>query len=101
MTNEGIFYAQGEFDHFEIYFKSVDTGELRDVGTIDAALYPFMDVTADGRSLLVTQIDRQGSDLMIVEDFQLRQRVHDGRIQTQWRPQRDSNPRCRRERAVS
>jgi len=69
VTDVGIYFASKEADGAEIHFKRFDSADSKLVGVVDTPLYPFMDTTADGRSLLVTQIDRQGSDLMIVEDF--------------------------------
>jgi Tol biopolymer transport system component/DNA-binding winged helix-turn-helix (wHTH) protein len=69
LTGEGIFYGVEEANGVAIHFKKFDSPDSTIVGVLDTPLYPFMNATADGRSLLVTQIDRQGSDLMIVEDF--------------------------------
>ncbi len=67
ITDDGIFFADDGGP--EIRFKDFKTGMVSRVATLDKPLYPFMTVALDGRSVLVTQVDRQGSDLMIVENF--------------------------------
>jgi sugar lactone lactonase YvrE len=69
VARDGLYFLSEESGRVEIRFKRFNERDSTLVGVIETPLYPFLEVSADGKSLLVTQIDRQGSDLMIINDF--------------------------------
>ena len=69
LANQGIYFASSET---VIEFFNPSTGKMIPVTTTEKRLarwIPTLAVSPDGKRLLYTQIDQQGSDLMIVENF--------------------------------
>jgi len=54
---------------YSIQFLEFASGKITSIATIDKPLSSGLTVSPDGRSLLYTQVDQQGSDLMLVENF--------------------------------
>jgi eukaryotic-like serine/threonine-protein kinase len=52
-----------------ICFQDYATGKVRTISTTDRPVWLGMAVSPDGRSLLYTQLDDTGSDLMLVDNF--------------------------------
>jgi hypothetical protein len=53
----------------EMRYRDLSTGEMRKIVTIKPQSAGFIDVSPDGRTILYTQVDEAGSDLMLVENF--------------------------------
>jgi dipeptidyl aminopeptidase/acylaminoacyl peptidase len=49
--------------------KEFETGNIRKIRTIERQVFLPMTVSADGRTILYSQLDEVGSDLMLVENF--------------------------------
>jgi hypothetical protein len=54
---------------FSIQFLSLATGIVNTVSTMSGPPGEGLSVSADGRSLLFSQFDEAGSDLMLMENF--------------------------------
>ena len=54
----------------EVRFLRLATGENTLVKALDKSVYSGLSLSPDARSLLYVQVDREGSDLMLVENFQ-------------------------------
>ena len=52
-----------------IQFLSLDTNQTRSIATFEKPLGFGLAVSPDGRSILYTQIEQAGSELMLVENF--------------------------------
>jgi Tol biopolymer transport system component len=55
--------------HTDLNLKEFATGKLRKIRTIERPVEWPMTVSADGRTILYSQLDEVGSDLMLVENF--------------------------------
>jgi eukaryotic-like serine/threonine-protein kinase len=69
LANRGIYFGSSES---VIEFFNLATGKMTPVATTEKQLarwIPSLAVSPDGRHLLYTQIDQQGSDLMLMENF--------------------------------
>jgi Tol biopolymer transport system component len=71
LVNEGIYFipAPGADRKSSIQFLSFVTGEMKTVAPLSISSDEGLSVSPDGRSILFTQIDEAGSDLMLVENF--------------------------------
>ncbi len=57
-------------DHtYSIQFLEFASGKITSIATIDKPVSFGLTVSPDGRSLLYAQVDQQGRDLMLVENF--------------------------------
>jgi hypothetical protein len=52
-----------------IQFLSFADGQIKTVISIPKPVFVGLTVSPDGQSLLYTQIDQEGSDIMLVENF--------------------------------
>jgi dipeptidyl aminopeptidase/acylaminoacyl peptidase len=70
-VNDGIYFIpeRGADGKYSIQFLSFATGKIKTVGPILGQLSFGLSVSPDGRSILYTQTDEAGSDLMLVENF--------------------------------
>jgi Tol biopolymer transport system component len=69
LTNQGVYFASSDS---VIEFFNFATGRAAPVATTEKRLargVPGLSVSPDGRRLLYTQIEQQGSDLMLMENF--------------------------------
>jgi eukaryotic-like serine/threonine-protein kinase len=69
LANQGIYFASSET---VIEFFNTATGKTSPIATSEkrlARVVPSLAVSPDGKHLLYTQIDQQGSDLMLMENF--------------------------------
>jgi eukaryotic-like serine/threonine-protein kinase len=69
LANQGLYFASSET---VIEFFNLATGKTALVATTEkrlARVVPSLAVSPDGKRLLYTQIDQQGSDLMMVQNF--------------------------------
>jgi eukaryotic-like serine/threonine-protein kinase len=70
VTSHGIFYASPDADdHAELRRYDFITGNSTKLLTIERGVQDSIGVSPDGRTLLYTQTDEVGSDLMLVENF--------------------------------
>jgi serine/threonine protein kinase len=71
LVNEGIYFIPlpGADGKYSIQFLSFATGKVKTVAPMSAPPNEGLSVSPDGRSLLFTQGDELGSDLMLVENF--------------------------------
>ena len=71
LVNDGIYFIPepGTDGKSSIQFLSFTTDKVRTVAPISAPPYEGLSVSPDGRSLLFSQFDEAGSDLMLVENF--------------------------------
>jgi hypothetical protein len=71
LINEGIYFipGPGADGKYSIQFLSFATGKVKTVAPIPGQLEIGLSVSPDGRSLLFSEFDEQGSDLMLVENF--------------------------------
>jgi len=69
VTDQGIYFIKGPAASASIYFLRFSTGAIRTIYSIPKPVFFGFSVSPDGRSILYTQIDQQGSDLMLVENF--------------------------------
>lgn len=73
VTEKGIYYATASAPSQPVIeFFSFETGKYSTIYTLDRQIsrsQPGLAVSPDGRSLLFTQLDQSGSDIMLVEDF--------------------------------
>jgi hypothetical protein len=69
-VKEGVYFIPGPGADlkFSIQFLSFATGKVKTVAPIGPP-WEGLSVSPDGRSLLFTQFDEGGSDLMLVENF--------------------------------
>jgi hypothetical protein len=71
VVNDGIYFIPepGADGKYSIQFLSFATGKVKTVVPIPVQSSYILNVSPDGRSLLYTQLDETGSDLMLVENF--------------------------------
>ena len=71
LVNDGIYFIPepGADGKSSIQFLSFATGKVKTVAPISGPPYEGLSVSPDGRSLLFSQVDEVGSDLMLVENF--------------------------------
>ena len=77
VANDGIFFVDYNPDaprtaHKPVKFFSLETRNTKEVASIDKEMSnasPAFSVTRDGRSILWTQIDQRGAQLILVENF--------------------------------
>ena len=58
-----------EKGHSDLSVYDFATGKTRKILTIERPVTRSVDVSSDGRTILWTQVDEAGSDLMLVENF--------------------------------
>jgi hypothetical protein len=70
-VKDGIYFVPepGTDGKSYIQFLSFATGKVNTVAPLSARPSEGLSVSPDGRSLLYTQVDEAGSDLMLVENF--------------------------------
>ncbi len=68
---EGIYFfvRPDEKGYSDLCFYDFATGKIRKILTVERPLTWYIDVSSDGRTILYTQVDEAGSDLMLVENF--------------------------------
>jgi hypothetical protein len=65
---QGIYFiTPSDSQGRDINFYNVSTGEIRQILRVEQAMY--IAISPDNRTLLYTQADHSGSDLMLVENF--------------------------------
>jgi Tol biopolymer transport system component len=71
VVNDGIYFIPepGADGKYSIQFLSFATGKVKTVVPIPGQVSYGLSVSPDGRSILYTQNDEAGSDLMLVENF--------------------------------
>ena len=77
VANDGIFFVDYNPDaprtaHKSVRFFSFETRTIKEVASIDKEISnasPAFSATRDGRSILWTQIDQRGAQLILVENF--------------------------------
>ena len=71
VVTDGIYFipAPGADGKSYIQFLSFATGKVKSVAPISGPPHEGLSVSPDGRSLLFSQYDEAGSDLMLVENF--------------------------------
>ena len=71
LVNDGIYFiAEPSADRKSfIQFLSFATGTVKTVAPLSGSSAEGLSVSPDGRSLLFSQLDEAGSDLMLVENF--------------------------------
>jgi hypothetical protein len=73
LTSRGIYFIDAKTTpHSALIFFNFSTGTTTKIRTIDKELqlvYPSLNVSSDGRSLLYVQVDSLESDIMLVENF--------------------------------
>ena len=71
VVKDGIYFIPepGTDKKYSIQFLSFATGNKRSVTPISRPPFSGFSVSPDGQSLLYAQLDEQGSDLMLVENF--------------------------------
>jgi dipeptidyl aminopeptidase/acylaminoacyl peptidase len=71
IVEQGIYYfaPEDERGHSDINFYDFLTGKIRKIMTIEKPVYEHIAISPDRRTILYTQIDETGSDLMLVENF--------------------------------
>jgi serine/threonine protein kinase len=68
---DGVHFISMEFvaGKSDIRLYEFSTGKTRKILTIDQRITEWIAVSPDGRTILYTQLDEAGSDLMLVENF--------------------------------
>jgi len=71
LVNDGIYFipAPGTDGKSSIQFLSFPTAKVKTVAAITGSPSSGLSVSPDGRSILFSQLDEAGSDLMLVENF--------------------------------
>jgi Tol biopolymer transport system component len=77
VANDGIFFVDYNPDarrtaHKSVKFFSFETRKIKEVASIDKEISnasPAFSVTRDGRSIIWTQIDQRGAQLILIENF--------------------------------
>ena len=77
VANDGIFFVDynpgsGRTARKSVKYYSFETRKINEVASIDKEMSnasPAFSVTRDGRSILWTQIDQRGAQLILVENF--------------------------------
>ena len=68
---DGIYFftKPDEKGHSDLSTYEFVTGKTRKILTVERPVTFAIDVSPDGRTILYTQVDESGSDLMLVENF--------------------------------
>jgi Tol biopolymer transport system component len=71
IVNDGIYFVPrpDSAGRHSIQFFNFGTKRIRSIATIEMLISEFLSVSPDGRSILYSQADQVGSDLMLVENF--------------------------------
>jgi eukaryotic-like serine/threonine-protein kinase len=71
VRKEGIYFftTPDERGHSDICLYDFATNKTTKILTIERTVIAYIDVSGDGRTILYTQEDQTGSDLMLVENF--------------------------------
>jgi Tol biopolymer transport system component len=70
VVKDGIYFiAQSQEGHFAVDFLNFSSGKTSQLATIPKRVMWGFSVSPDERRVLYTQVDREGSDLMRVENF--------------------------------
>jgi hypothetical protein len=71
LVKDGIYFIPeaGTDRKFSLQFLSFATAKVKTVAPISRRPMEGLSVSPDGRSLLFSQLDEAGSDLMLVENF--------------------------------
>jgi Tol biopolymer transport system component len=71
IVKEGIYFIPRPDSavHHSIQFFNFATKRIRSLSTIESPIDHYLSVSPDGRWILYSQIDQEGSDLMLVENF--------------------------------
>ena len=71
LGREGVYFfaPPDKQGHSDIRLYEFSTGKIRKILTIEQGIDEQIAVSPDGRTILYTQLDEAGSDLMLVENF--------------------------------
>ncbi len=71
IVKEGIYFIPrpDSAGRYSIQFFNFATKRIRSISTIERPDRHYLSVSPDGRWILYSQIDQEGSDLMLVENF--------------------------------
>jgi Tol biopolymer transport system component len=71
LGGQGIYFfaKPDEKGQSDIRFYEFATGRISKILTVEREVQDWIEVSPDGRTILYTQIDEAGSDLMLVENF--------------------------------
>ena len=69
VLDQGIYFISHEAETSTLHFFRFATGETREIARIRTRTTMGLSVSPDGRSLIYSQVDQVGSDLMLVENF--------------------------------
>ncbi len=71
IVREGIYFIPrpDSAGRYSIQFFNFGTKRIRSLSTIEGPTDAYLSVSPDGRWILYSQMDQQGSDLMLVENF--------------------------------
>jgi hypothetical protein len=71
VVEQGIYFISGSDSAAgsSIQFFNFATGKIRPIATTERPVSLGLTVSPDGRSILYSQVDQGGSDLMLVENF--------------------------------
>ena len=71
IAREGIYFAPGvkSTGPYSIRFLDFSTEKVRTVLEGERKIHGFLSASRDGKQILYTQIDQEGTDLMLVENF--------------------------------
>jgi Tol biopolymer transport system component len=71
VVKEGIYFIPrpDSAGRHSIQFFNFATKTIRSISVIERPVYSYLSVSADGRCILYSQGDQEGSDLMLVENF--------------------------------
>jgi Tol biopolymer transport system component len=71
VVNEGIYFIPrpDSAGRCSIQFVNFTTQKIRSIATLDRPVFYYLSASRDGRSILYSQMDSGGSDLMLVENF--------------------------------
>jgi len=70
VVKDGIYFiAQSREGRFAVHFLDFSTGKTSQLATIPKTVMWGFSVSPDERRILYTQVDREGSDLMLVKNF--------------------------------
>jgi hypothetical protein len=70
VTPDRIYYLRAEADRgTTLRYRVLATGQDVEISSIQKKGYPGLSLSADGKYLIYSQSDYEGSDLMLVSDF--------------------------------
>jgi Tol biopolymer transport system component/tRNA A-37 threonylcarbamoyl transferase component Bud32 len=71
IVNEGIFFIPrpDSAGHHSIQYFDFATKKIRSISTLESVLESYLSVSPDRRWIIYSQVDQQGSDIMLVENF--------------------------------